>query len=82
LGLAFFILLTLMCVYAATAFGAIRDEEASTRLDNLLVEPMSRIRWLMGTSALVALVIVMAGFFGAIGSLLRQRRPIGEQTRS
>jgi ABC-2 type transport system permease protein len=68
LGLAFFILLTLMCVYAATAVGAIRDEEASGRLDNLLVQPVSRLRWLAGRSALVAVVIVVAGFVGAIGS--------------
>ena len=68
LGLAFFILLTLMCVYVATAVGAIREEEASARLENLLVQPMSRIRWLGGRTALVALVIVIAGFVGAIGA--------------
>jgi ABC-2 type transport system permease protein len=68
LGLAFFILLTLMCVYAATAVGAIRDEEASGRVDNLLVQPVSRIRWLTGRGALVAVVIIAAGFLGGIGS--------------
>jgi ABC-2 type transport system permease protein len=68
LGLAFFILLTLMCVYAATAVGAIRDEEASGRVDNLLVQPVGRIRWLAGRGALVAVVIVVAGLVGAIGS--------------
>jgi ABC-2 type transport system permease protein len=68
LGLAFFILLTLMCVYAATAVGAIREEEASGRLDNLLVQPVSRLRWLAGRTALVAVVIVVAGLFGAIGA--------------
>jgi ABC-2 type transport system permease protein len=68
LGLAFFILLTLMCVYVATALGAIRDEEASGRLDNLLVQPMSRLRWLGERSALVAAVIVVAGIAGAIGA--------------
>lgn len=70
LGLAFFILLTLMCVYAATAVGAIRDEEASGRLDNLLVQPVSRLRWLGGRTAVVAVVIVIAGVAGALGAWL------------
>jgi ABC-2 type transport system permease protein len=68
LGLAFFILLTLICVYAANAVGAIRDEEASGRVDNFLVQPVSRLRWLAGRGALVVLVIVVSGLLGAIGS--------------
>jgi ABC-2 type transport system permease protein len=68
LGLAFFILLTLMCVYTATAVGAIRDEEASGRLDNFLVRPFGRIRWLLGRMAVVLAVIVAGGLLGSIGS--------------
>jgi len=68
LGLAFFILLTLMCVYAATAAGSIRDEEASGRLDNFLVLPYSRMRWLVGRTAIAIGVIVAGGLLGAIGS--------------
>ncbi len=68
LGLAFFILLTLMCVYAATAVGSIRDEEASGRLDNFVVRPVGRTRWLLGRTAIVVGVIVAGGLLGSVGS--------------
>jgi len=70
LGLAFLILLMLICVYAANAVGAIRDEEASGRADNFLVRPVSRMRWLAGRGALIGLVVVCGGLLGAIGSWL------------
>lgn len=68
LGLAFFILMTLMCVYTATALGAIRDEEASGRLDNFLVGPYGRSRWLLGRIAIVLAVMVAGGLLGSIGA--------------
>lgn len=68
LGLAFFILMTLMCVYTATAVGSIRDEESSGRLDNFLVQPFGRVRWLLGRMAIVIAVIIIGGLLGATGA--------------
>ena len=68
LGIAFLLLMLLMCVYTATAMGSIRDEEASGRLDNFLIRPFGRMRWLAGRVALVTAVIVCGGVLGGVGS--------------
>jgi ABC-2 type transport system permease protein len=61
-----------IALLAASQIGAIRSEEATGRLDNLLVRPVSRIGWLASrlvvSLALIALVGVAAGlgtWFGA-----------------
>jgi len=60
-----------IAVIAAGQVAALRDEEASGRLDNLLVRPVSRLGWLAGrlgvALALIALAGLAAGYFTFLG---------------
>jgi ABC-2 type transport system permease protein len=61
LGMAFFFDALLIAVLAASQIASIRDEEASGRLDNLLVRPVTRIGWLAGRIAISLSILVLAG---------------------
>jgi len=82
LGIEFFMVELLLTVLAATQLGGIRDEEASGRLDNLLVRPVRRVTWLFGRVAMVAILIVVSGlaagvctWFGASNEHIGVRLP-------
>ena len=66
LGAAFLFVAVLIAVMAASQIGAIRDEEGSGRLDNLLVRPVRRAVWFFGrlgvSLALLTLVGLVSGF--------------------
>jgi ABC-2 type transport system permease protein len=66
LGAAFLFVAVLIAVMAASQIAAIRDEEASGRLDNLLVRPVRRFVWLAGrlgvSLGLILLTGVLTGF--------------------
>jgi ABC-2 type transport system permease protein len=72
LGIVFLMLEVILAVMAAGQIAAIRDEEGSGRLDNLLVRPVHRVAWLagrMGVSlALVLLTGLGAGLFTWLGA--------------
>lgn len=57
LGIVFFLAMTMVMCYAASAVNAMREDEAQGFLDNLLVRPVSRMRWL-GQRVLLASIIV------------------------
>jgi len=61
LGMAFFFDAVLIAVLAASQIAAIRDEEASGRLDNLLVRPVARLTWLAGRMSISLAILVLAG---------------------
>lgn len=75
LGLPFSIIVVLVALVAAQQAGAIREEEASGRLETLLAQPLARTRWLAGrvVASLVALVAVAAlvGLAAGVGVSLR-----------
>ena len=66
LGIVFFFLMTVMMCYAASAVGAIREDEAQGYLDNLLVRPIGRLRWLGGRIAIAVSVIVLSGLITSL----------------
>ena len=70
LGVVFLLQMTLMMCYAASSAAAIRREEADGYLDNLLVRPVSRFRWLTGRISLSLTVIALGGLLAAIGAWL------------
>ena len=59
-GMCFLIMAILLGFVAAAQMTSARSEEASGRLENLLVRPVSRSRWLGGR-----ILVAMAGVFGA-----------------
>ncbi len=68
LGLTFLILSSLMALSAAGQVTAMRNEEASGRLENLLVRPVSRASWLAGRLALSGVVLITAGFAAGLAT--------------
>jgi ABC-2 type transport system permease protein len=80
LGVGFLVVATLLTLIAAGQIAAARDEEATGRLDHLLVRPVGRVRWLAGrlvvTVALVALAGLTAGVVAWLGTV-SQAGPLG-----
>jgi len=68
LGIIFFLIMPLLMAYVASAVGRVREDEASGYLDNFLVNPVSRLRWLWERIALIVIVIVVASLCGGIGA--------------
>jgi len=66
LGVVFFIVMTILMACAASAIGKLRDDEAEGYLDNLLVRPVSRLRWLGGRLILAVMVILAAGLLSGL----------------
>jgi ABC-2 type transport system permease protein len=67
LGIVFLLQMIIIMAYAANAMAAIRREEAEGYLDNFLVRPVSRTRWLSGRIFLSMIVIICAGLLTIAG---------------
>jgi len=61
LGLTFMFVAVLLAVLAAGQIAAMRDEEGSGRLENLLVRPVTRATWLSSRVGVALLLIVSVG---------------------
>jgi ABC-2 type transport system permease protein len=68
LAISFLIIALLVALIAAGQMSAARSEEASGRLDNLLVRPVSRYQWLGGRFAVATACIVLAGLLAGVAS--------------
>jgi ABC-2 type transport system permease protein len=73
LGIIFLFSAVLIAVLAASQIAAIRDEEATGRLDHLLVHPVGRFTWLAGRFGIAVSFVLLAGlaagFFTWVGAL-------------
>lgn len=67
LSLVLLLQMTVIMVYVANAVAATRREEADGLLDNFLVAPYSRLRWLFDRLILVILIVLLAGGLTFIG---------------
>ena len=66
-GIVFLIQMLIIMMYAASSMSATRREEAEGYADNILVQPISRSRWLIGRLTLSLAVIAMAGIVTLLG---------------
>ena len=66
LGFSFLIITLLVALMAAGQITAARREEATGRIDHLLVRPVSRSRWMLGRLGVAFVVVVSAGMLGGI----------------
>jgi len=77
LGVALLFVVVAVAVYAASLAGAVREEEATGRIDALLALPVSRRRWLAGRLSvavlLLAAVSLACGVLGWAGTELAGR---------
>ncbi len=67
LGMIYLIQIILIMVLAANSVNASRREEALGYLDNFLVQPYARLRWLLGRLNLTFLVVIAAGIVTTLG---------------
>jgi ABC-2 type transport system permease protein len=71
---AFSFIALLLAVFAAGQVAAIRDEEATWRLEHLLVRPVSRLGWLasrvLATAAAVLAIGLVAGAVAWLGTVV------------
>jgi ABC-2 type transport system permease protein len=66
LGVAFLLMAMLVAFVAAGQVSATRSEEAEGRLDNLLVRPVGRSRWLAGRLLVAVLVLLVGGLVAGV----------------
>ena len=60
----------LFAVFAAGQAAAIREEEASWRIEHLLVRPLGRVRWLLTRTAVAAGALVVLAAAGGVAAWL------------
>ena len=72
LGAIFLIIITFVMACAAHAVGAIREDEANGLVDNFLVRPVGRIRWLGGRLVLALAILVLAGLCSGLTTWLAE----------
>jgi ABC-2 type transport system permease protein len=70
LGFSFLIITLLVVLIAAGQVTAARREEASGRIDHLLVRPLSRGRWMLSRLGVAASAVVAAGLLGGCSAWL------------
>jgi ABC-2 type transport system permease protein len=77
-GLQFLLFAVFLTVLAASQIAAIRDEEATGRLDNLLVRPVTRAGWLAGRLLVsLGLILLVALGMGAATWLAASNQRVG-----
>jgi len=70
LGICFLVLAVLVAFVAAGQVGGTRNEEASGRLDNLLVRPLSPAAWLGGRMTVALVAVLGAGLVAGLAAWL------------
>ena len=66
IGIIYFILMPLIMAFVASAVGTIRNDEAEGYLDNLLVRPVNRMKWIIERISLIIVAIAIIGFFASV----------------
>ncbi len=72
-GVSFVFVTLAVAVAAAGQVTATREEEASGRVDNLLVRPVDRVRWMAGRLLVAAAVLVVAAAAAVVGTWVAGR---------
>lgn len=67
LGIVFLILMAVTMSYVASAIGKVREDEAEGYLDNFLVQPVTRLRWLSGRIVLIVLASLAICLCASVG---------------
>ncbi len=66
LGFILLVLMAVLMVLAASFVGAIREDEAEGYLDNLLVRPVSRLKWLRERLIVVIVSVILSGLAAGV----------------
>ena len=70
LGVTFIFLSALLGMTAANFVGSNRAEEAEGQLDNVVVRPISVLRWFVVRVAIAAVIVLMLGMLAGLGGWL------------
>jgi ABC-2 type transport system permease protein len=66
LGLSFLLITVLVVLLAAGQVTSARQEEASSRVEHLLVRPVSKFRWMLSRLMVGGIAVLTAGLLGGI----------------
>jgi ABC-2 type transport system permease protein len=66
LGVSFLTVTLLVMLLAASQVTAARREEATGRVEHLLVQPVARARWMLSRLAIAAVAVVLAGTLAGV----------------
>jgi ABC-2 type transport system permease protein len=66
LGVSFLTVTLLVMLLAASQVTAARREEATGRVEHLLVQPVARARWMLSRLVLAAVAVVLAGTLAGV----------------
>ncbi len=66
LGLSFLLITVLVVLLAAGQVTSARQEEASSRVEHLLVRPVSKFRWMLSRLMVGGMAVLTAGLLGGI----------------
>jgi polyether ionophore transport system permease protein len=66
LGVVYLLIVMVLMAYAAYAVGGIRTDEAKGYVDNLLIQPISRLKLLGTRIGLAVVVIIIAGLLSSL----------------
>ena len=72
-GVSYVLVTLALATAAAGQVAATRDEEASSRLDNLLVRPVGRGRWILGRLVVASGLLALASSAAVLGTWLTSR---------
>jgi ABC-2 type transport system permease protein len=67
LGVVFLVLMAVIMAYVASAIGKVREDEAEGYVDNFLVEPVGRWRWLGGRVGLITFISLVICLCASLG---------------
>ena len=70
LGITFFLVMIMTMFFVASIIGRMREEEAEGFLDNFLVRPVSRIRWILSKILLIISSICLIGLVSSLATWL------------
>jgi len=70
LGVLFYLMMMMVMAFVASSLGAVREEEADGYVDNIVVRPVSRLRWLSGRLLIIFISTLIAGLMISFGTWL------------
>lgn len=67
LGVIFLVMMVVIMAYVANAIGKVREDEAEGYVDNFLVQPVARFKWLGGRVFIIAVLSIVICFCASLG---------------
>ena len=67
LGVIFLVMMAVIMAYVASTIGKVREDEAEGYVDNFLVQPVARLKWLGSRVLIIAVLSIVICFCASLG---------------